>query len=138
MADETSGFDARLYIKLTHDMPENRKVVGLSDKAFRAYVTALCYCSRQETDGRIVAGAVRLIGSARTLNELVDAGLMELDGKDYLVHDYLKHQRSSAEVAAYRESRADDGKLGAHKRWHVARRKRSDDCEYCLKGVASA
>jgi hypothetical protein len=117
---------------------ENEKVVGLSDKAFRCFIGALCYCSRQETNGRIVSAAARLLGPPKSIKELVDAGLFEREGQDYYVHDYLKHQRSSDEIAAFRASRSADGKLGAHLRWHVPRRQRSKDCEYCLQGVESA
>lgn len=136
--DDAPEFDARPSIRLSNSIMENRKIVGLSDKAFRAFVAALCYCSRQETDGRIVPGAAKMITTPRVLMELVDAGLLEVDGQDFLVHDYLKHQRSAVEIAAFRESRSEDGKRGAHLRWHVPRRQRSKNCEYCLQGAGSA
>jgi hypothetical protein len=131
-------FDPRPSIRLSNTITENEKVVGLTDKAFRAYIEALCLCSRQETDGKLVAGHAAKVGSPRVIKELLDAGLLDRRGTDYVVHDYLKHQRSRAEINAYRASRSTDGKLGAHLRWHVPRRQRSKDCEYCLKEAQSA
>lgn len=136
MTDEE--WDTRPSIRITNTMPENRKIAGLSDKAFRSYIEALCLCSRQETDGLIVAGNVAKVGPPKAVRELVAAGLLEQDGRDYRVHDYLKHQRSSAEVTAFRASRSEDGRLGAHLRWHVPRRKISKGCPYCSKEVESA
>jgi hypothetical protein len=136
--DHESEFDARPSIRLDNSILENRKVVGLTDKAFRSYIAALCYCSRQETDGRIVAGARKVIGSPKVVIELLKAGLFEEHGEDLYVHDYLKHQRSSAEIDAFRKSRSQDGKFGAHLRWHVPRRQKVKDCDYCQQGVTSA
>jgi hypothetical protein len=136
--DSAPEFDARPSIRISNSIMESRKVVGLSDKAFRAYIAALCYCSRQETDGKIIVGAAKMIGGPRIIMELVEAKLLEPDGQDFWVHDYLKHQRSAAEIAAFRESRSEDGKRGAHLRWHVPRRQKSKDCEYCLKGANGA
>jgi hypothetical protein len=136
-SDDAPEFDGRPSIRLSNSIMENRKVVGLTDKAFRAFIAALCYCSRQETDGRIVAGAAKMIAPPRVIVELVDAGLLEADGQDFWVHDYLKHQRSADEIAAFRASRSEDGKRGAHLRWHIPRRQRSKDCEYCLQEAGS-
>jgi hypothetical protein len=136
--DESPEFDARPSIRLDNKILENRKVIGLSDKAFRAYVGAICYCSRQETDGWITDGTRKIIGTPRVITELVKAGLFEEHGDDLYIHDYLKHQRSRAEVDAFRKSRSEDGKLGAHLRWHVPRRQRVKDCDYCLQGITSA
>lgn len=131
-------FDERPSIRLTNTILEHPKFVGLSDKAFRCYVAALCYCSRQNTDGRIVKAALQFVGPPKIIAELVSSGQLEFDGTDYHIHDYLKHQRSAEEIDAFRKARSADGKLGAHLRWHVPQRRHSEDCDYCLKGVDSA
>jgi hypothetical protein len=135
---ESPDWDARPSIRLTNTIMENPKIVGLTDKAFRAFIGTLCYCSRQETDGKIIRPAARVLATPAVLRELVTAGLLEVDDVDYRIHDYLKHQRSSDEIAAFRASRSEDGKLGAHLRWHVPRRQKAKGCDYCLKGVQSA
>lgn len=129
---EPVEFDARPSIRLDNTMPENPKIVGLSDAAFRLYIEALCWCSRQEIDGKIPAAAMRRLGRPKTITELVANGVLyDHGGVEYEIHDYLRHQRSRAEIAAFRQSRAERGELGAHMRWHVATRKFSDDCDYC-------
>lgn len=138
---EPIEFDTRPSIRLDNTMPENPKVVGLTDAAFRLYIEALCWCSRQEEDGRIPAAAMRRLGRPKAIRELVTAGLIyDHGGVEYEIHDYLRHQRSRAEIAAFRQSRAERGELGAHMRWHVATRKKSNDCAYCTgeKEVPSA
>ena len=137
--DHLPDMDGRPGVKFAHSTPEHPKIVGLSDAAFRAWFDAICYCSRLETDGRITGAAMRKIAQGKVLRELIGCGLVDDLGDDeYEVHDYLAHQRSRSEINAYRESRQSTGALGAHKRWHVAQRKRSKDCSYCLQGVGSA
>lgn len=130
-------FDDRPFVRLDHGMPENPKIVGLSDAAFRLYVEAICWCSRQETDGKIPAAMMRRLGKARSVTELVKGGLLDEVLGDYEVHDYLEFQRSRDEIAEFRESRSDRGKRGNHSRWHVARRRYDPECEFC-NGIAGA
>lgn len=132
---ELPEYDSRPYVRLSHSMPEHPKIVGLTDAAFRAWIEAICFCSRQETDGAIPGPMMRRIAPPKVIKELVAAGL--LDGRDggYEVHDYLRHQRSRDEIRTIRQARVEGGSKGAHIRWHVARRRRDDDCDYCLKGV---
>lgn len=93
------------YIRLLDSFPEHPKVVGLSDGAYRLYVNALCYCSRNLTDGNVPATAIKSMGgSPSRLRELCHAGLFDEDGDALTVHDYLGHQRSKAEVQRARDA----------------------------------
>lgn len=130
------AFDHRPFVRLDHGMPENSKVVGLSDASFRLFVEAICWCSRQEEDGEIPEPMMRRLGTVKGTNELLRARLLERTDTGYLIHDYLHFQRSKAEIDAFRRAKGEAGKLGNHERWHVARRKRDKDCEFCLKGIA--
>lgn len=132
-----SKFDHRTFVRLDHGMPENRKVMGISDAAFRLYVEAICWCSRQESDGHIPASFIRRLGKAKAVQELVDVGLLDDAVGGYAVHDYLDFQRSAEEITAYRSAKGEAGALGNHKRWHVARRRNDPECEFCNQGVAS-
>lgn len=136
MVATSETFDYRPFVRLDHGMPENPKVVGLSDSAFRLYVEAICWCSRQETDGAIPEPMMRRLGSVKATNELTRSKLVNRTDEGYEIHDYLDFQRSSAEIQAYRDAKGKAGALGNHQRWHVARRKRDKDCEFCLKGIA--
>lgn len=133
-----SKFDHRTFVRLDHGMPENRKVMGLSDAAFRLYIEAICWCSRQESDGHIPVAFIKRLGRAKVVRELVECGLLDEAVGGYMVHDYLDFQRSSEEIEAYRSAKGEAGALGNHKRWHVARRRTDPDCEFCTtEGVAS-
>lgn len=99
--------DSRTFIKLADDFDENLKIVGLSDAAFRLFVSGLCYCARNLTDGRIPKPAAnRLLGKGinGAAKALLAAGLWENHGDAYVVHDYLEHQRSRAQIEEERRS----------------------------------
>lgn len=105
--------DERTYIRLHDGMPDHPKIVGLSDAAFRLYIEALCWCSRHLTDGRIPPAALRKLGAVKTARELEAAGLLlAAGGGHWEVHDYLRHQRSAAEVEELREKRRAAGSKG--------------------------
>ncbi len=136
-SDDPASFDSRPFVRVDHGMPENPKIIGLSNAAFRLYIEAICWCSRQETDGKIPAAMMRRLGPVKAATELVTATLLDSIKVGYEVHDYLDFQRSSKEIRTYRDARGKASALGNHKRWHVARRKRDDKCEFCLKLSAS-
>src|ERR1035441_2792979 len=133
--------DGRTYIRLHDGMPDHPKVVGLSDAAFRLYVESLCWCSRHLTDGAVTVPAMKPVGggSPEAAKELAGADLFEPDGVtgNWLVHDYIEHQRTSDEVAEFRESKRLAGVTGNHERWHVARQITDPSCELCAIGDVS-
>lgn len=98
-----------VWVKLDDGFPDHEKVVGLSDGAFRAYVTALCGSARVLTDGRIGKERIKVwIGAARRVDELLNAGLLERDEDGELrIHDYLRFNPSRAQVLAEREAAAE-------------------------------
>jgi hypothetical protein len=125
-------FDHRTFVRMDHGLPEHPKFVGLSDRAFRVWFEAVCWCSRQERNGDVpTANAKRLGLSGKALRELLDARLVEQHADGYQLHDYLDFQRSKEEIDAFRSARGDAGSLGNHKRWHVARRRSDKDCQHC-------
>ena len=70
------------WVRIDDTFPEHPKVVGLSAVAFRLHVAAICYASRNLTDGFIPLGAVRTLpgGTPNRVKELADAGLWITDG----------------------------------------------------------
>lgn len=82
------------------------KIVGLSDKAFRVWVSGIAYASGMSTLGVLDASQQRLLGSSsRVKSELVDAGLWdELPGKAVSIHDWDEYNgKRDARKAADRE-----------------------------------
>jgi len=129
--------DDRTYIRLHDGMPGHPKVRGLSDRAFRTYIRALCYSSEYLTDGQVVKVVARDLGTPKVWGELIDANLVESAPNGYLMHDYLEHQRSAEEVRLLKAHRGDTGTLGNHVRWHVVRRQRKEGCEHCYPADGS-
>ena len=69
------------WAKLDDRFPDNKKVAGLSNSAFRLHVTALCYAADQLTDGFLATGVTRRIGWAsddiqKDIQDLLDASLL--------------------------------------------------------------
>jgi hypothetical protein len=100
------------WLKIDDRMPEHRKVRRLSHAAFRLHVTLLCLCARDVNDGQVTRDDVDDALDARPfrdddgdalLAELVAAGLLDVDGDGWRVHDYLDHNPSRADVEAQRE-----------------------------------
>lgn len=108
--------DERTYITVHDGMPEHPKIEGLSDGAFRALVDLWCWCSRNHTDGRVTQAVWLKRTRAGARRELVAAGLVHPDGTDVAMHDYLEHQRSTADIDKLRQRRAEAGAKGGRAR----------------------
>ena len=103
------------WIKIDDDLPDHPKVAGLTDGAFRLYLTGLCYCSRHLTDGRIPEAVTARWGVRhpdRAASELMSAGLWTSSADGFEVVGYLEHQRSKVEVEALSVKRSKAGKRG--------------------------
>lgn len=92
------------YARLDDVFPEHQKVEALSDRAFRLHVTALCYCSRNLTDGVLTERAVRAMCAAikatirRHVGELIAAGLWGKASEGWVVHHFREWNPSAEEV----------------------------------------
>jgi hypothetical protein len=84
----------------------HREMPSLSDKAFRLWFNATCFCSRAETDGRIPmdrALTLSATASKKVVQELLSAGLFEIVDRTYVVHDYLDYNPTRARVQELKE-----------------------------------
>ena len=104
------------WVRLDGDFPDHPKVVGLSDRAFRAFITGLCYCGRYLTDGDIPAPVAQSLARRPVMAELIGAGLWHQNGSGVVVHDYGEYQPTRAEVEELRRKRSDAGRLGGQRR----------------------
>lgn len=115
------------YVKLNDSFPEHWKVVDVGGDAGWLYVCALAYASRNLTDGRIPIGLVSRLSDrkqpAKLAARLVEVRLWHTAGHDcprceqpgpneYVIHDYLIHQRSAAKVDEIKAKRAVAGRSG--------------------------
>lgn len=102
------------WVKLTDGFPEDPRIEALSDKAFRLHVTALCYCARNLTDGRVTPKALTLSSivagtrnATAAANELVLNGLWEPNGTGHVIPKYLEYNPSAQDVKEERRKARD-------------------------------
>ena len=138
--------DSRTYFRMAVDLPENRKIAAVGGDAGWLHVCAIAYASRNLTDGLVPQALVpRLSDRKQPLKLaklLLSHDLWHEPGHackrcpqpgtgEYIIHDYLEHQRSAEEAQESRTAMGQGGTLGNHKRWHVARGRIDPDCPYC-------
>jgi hypothetical protein len=126
------------WVKIDDRFPEHPKIAEAGPLAMALQVAALCYASRNLTDGFIPSSMVgrllpleewlangqqtpsKLLGGPtsktlleETINALCDVGLWEKSARGgYEIHDYLDHQRSRSEVDKIKKVRARAGHKG--------------------------
>ena len=122
--------DRRPWVRLETGYFRNMKIVRLSDAAKVLHLTLITTAAEQRTDGVLPVQVCKQKGP-RPFKELVDNGLLVKVGKDYAIHDYLKHQ-TPAEVISKKAAK------GAHTRWHVQKNTTDPDCPYCQEAQLNA
>lgn len=101
------------YVQVVNDFWRNRKVQklrGLCPGALGAFMLALTYCGDELTDGFIDEDSMRWVlrVSDEETRALVDAGMLEETDGGYVIHDYLRHNRSRDQVMRKRDANAAD------------------------------
>jgi hypothetical protein len=95
------------WIKLDDTLPNNPKILPLSDKAFRLYIEGLCYANQYLTDGFLAQAVVNRLDNGNACQELIDAGLwVQIQSQiqsGIQIHDYCEHQTSRKVVEEKRE-----------------------------------
>lgn len=95
-----------MWVRIADDFPEHPKIVGLSDSAFRLYVSGLCYSGRYLTDGRIPS--VIGLRFPEAVAELTRRGLWALaDEDEYLIHDWTDYNPDADAVRRRRKAQAE-------------------------------
>jgi hypothetical protein len=93
------------WAKLDDGFVDNPKVEPVSWAARGVWVTALSWCARKLTDGRVTRKAASILEFPdEAVAELVAAGLWDEleDGGGWVVHDYLVYNPSKDEVVVER------------------------------------
>jgi hypothetical protein len=97
------------WVKVDDAFPMHRKIPQIGPEGVALFVSLLCFCSRNLTDGGFSEKDFSAIwpwkglSVPRGLRALIDAGMVEMTDGGYRVHDYLLYQPSRAEVLAKRE-----------------------------------
>lgn len=130
--------DPRPYFVVSNDMYGHPKFKRLSDKAARHLICVWTHCNVYLTDGE-VDRVTMFENGPKAAKELIDNDWVTVapDGT-YHCHDWLKHQKSRAEIEDMRSdkarNRARSGSIGAHERWHVKRGLYDPECSWCETG----
>lgn len=113
------------WVRFDDHFPDNRKVNGLSDTAFRLHVSAIFWCARNLMDGVVPEGDLELVTArvrapARFGTELVRRGLWHEAGTQcgstlcppsgpdgWVIHDYWEYQPTKVKVLAERAANAE-------------------------------
>jgi hypothetical protein len=104
-----------IYVKVECSVPENHKFLKAGPAPSWLWVCGLCYCQRGLTNGFIPDAAVDYfpVKNARRLAEhLVAAALWEKVESGWMVHDYLKHNKSAEQVRAGKDDKRHAGSIG--------------------------
>jgi len=96
------------WIKIDDGFADHPKVLKVGVNGIALQIRALCYCSRQLTDGVIPMDVLALLCTGikdceRVVKAMVDAKIWkEIDG-GYLVHDFLAYNPSRADTKKRRD-----------------------------------
>ena len=91
------------WVRIDDNFADHPKIIGLSDSAFRLYISALCYSNRQLTDGFIATAVYAKMSSEDEAEFLVGAGLWEQIEGGYLIRSYNEYQPTREKVNEKRE-----------------------------------
>jgi hypothetical protein len=112
------------WVRIDDSFADHPKVLQAGLPAIGLYILALSHSGRHLTDGHISQEFVRQKAgrhAGQLADTLVQAGLWELNGDGWDIHDYLDFNPSGSEVRARREEvsrvRAEAGRKGARARW---------------------
>jgi hypothetical protein len=133
---------SEIFVPLTTDFPDNRKVRALSRYGRDArpardlYVQMLLYCKRTKSDGFVPEEQLGLLAypdpvkyGRRDADHLADVGLIERGTGGWLLPGWLERNPSRASIDAKSEAKSRGARHANHKRWHSETA--DPDCEWC-------
>lgn len=103
-----------MWVKINDQMPNDPEIDALSDGAFRLYVSALCYCQAERTDGYVTLAKLRRLVPNYKLSQLRElaAPTLHPDGPlfaaiddGYLIRNFTKYNKTRD---YWERKRADD------------------------------
>jgi|GEM_PF-3445398 hypothetical protein len=106
--------------RVDDDFYDHPKVLALGRQRLACiglYFLAISWSNRYLTDGRLDLRRLQTLGgdqhsASRLADRLVEAGLFDRDGEDYLIHDFLTRNKSRQQVQIEREQKVEAGRRG--------------------------
>jgi len=100
-----------MWVKLSDTFAEDPRFEQTGPLAMALHVAALCYCSRQMTDGLVPQAVARrlleLADADQVVASLVTVGRWEATDDGYLIVDYLDDQFSREQIEGRRKTAAE-------------------------------
>jgi hypothetical protein len=128
-----TGKDTRPYITLTNELFNHPKFKRIKNPWARLHLIELwTHCNTYLTDG-IVDEDTLMEKGEDIADELMKRRWVtgpDAEG-NYQMHDYLKHQKSRAEIKGLQAKRQTAAAWGNHTRWHEAKGIQETTCGYC-------
>lgn len=108
--------DPRVYAVITHDFADSPKLQVVSVEARWALLEMILYSCRMQTDGvlskRLAAAKWPLdVCLELASNDAEKPSLVETENS-WIIHDFLEHQTSKAEIEARRKQKQEAGRKG--------------------------
>lgn len=101
------------WVRLDDGFAEHPKVLSVSVQARWAYISALCYSNRRQTDGVIPRTSLSILGvSPKQADELVKARLWDAQGNDFMIHDFLEYNLTKEQITERATRRSAAGAVG--------------------------
>lgn len=120
----------QLWAKIALNLAENPKVIGLSDRAFRAFIEAILYSRKHMTDGFLDARVVNKMWGEEAAHELStndpsNPSWVAVEG-GYVIHAFCEYQMTSEDVEKHREMQRQKGLKSAEARRAKAEQNRTE------------
>lgn len=115
------------WARIDDKMAYGAKTLAARNEAVGAWVRMLAWSCERGTDGLVPrATAINIAEKQKVLDRLVEVRMLDQDGEDYRIHDFLDWNPSYAEAASKRQARSEAGKRGGRRSGEArAKQKRS-------------
>jgi hypothetical protein len=101
------------WARIDDKMAFGAKTIAAGNEAVGVWLRMLAWSCDQRTNGLVTRSvALTIAGKEKALERLVEVRMLDVDGDDFRIHDFLDWQPSADEIAAKRQARAEAGKRG--------------------------
>lgn len=125
-----------LHVQLDVEYASDDKLIEAGPLAELLYVRGLCFAKRTLRDGVISHGQLTAVGIGipsvtKHARRLVEVGAWTATPTGYRITNWLKRNKSAAQVKAEASRKSKDSIAKNHKRWHVDENKSNPTCPLC-------
>lgn len=120
-----------VWFRVDDNLAFHHKTLAAGNPAMGMWVRAGSWSMQTLTGGFIDDTVARQLGGKAQADRLVGAGLWVKMPTGYAFHEWDQRQPDAEKVKQTRAAESAAGSLGAHRRWHVGRSVKDDQCSFC-------